>query len=191
MLSDPGSGEEWERPDLAQEGCAEAGRWLLGSALSGYPDALNALTDLAADDLTDASQRALLEVIQDLQARDAPIDLVTVLGEIKKRGDQFPLPADRRAELYLHGLLESARGHAAGYYKLVVLENKLRRVACSAGTRIELAARSHSEEAFSAVVDSAFADIQNARERLGAARTAARGVEHAVPRNASMTAVNT
>jgi replicative DNA helicase len=128
--------------DLVEVGCLEAGRSVLGTALAGSTAAREALGHLQSDDLTDTRQRAVLEAIQALITREAPIDPVTVLGELRAGGTDVRMPAGRDAGVFLADLMEHAMTGHPGFHVRVILEYALRRDMRRAGMRIQQAAGS-------------------------------------------------
>lgn len=129
--------------DLVDVGCEEAGAALLGSALFGCPEARTAVGELRDDDLTDTRQRAVLVAMHALIERAAPVDPVTVLGEMRAHGSsEVRLPAGRDAGVYLADLMERGMTGHARHYLAVILEHGVRRAARTAGTRITQAAGS-------------------------------------------------
>jgi replicative DNA helicase len=126
--------------DLVDVGCVEAGQAILGAALIGGPAARDAVASLESNDLTDTRQRAVLEAMHALIAREAPIEPTTVLGELRAGGSDVRMPAGRDCGVYLADLMEHAGNGHPSFHLRVVLEYALRREVRQAGIRITQAA---------------------------------------------------
>jgi replicative DNA helicase len=131
-----------EALDLVDVGCVEAGQAVLGAALVGGSAARDVVTCLESGDLTDTRQRAVLEAMLALIARDAPIEPATVLGQLRAGGADVRLPAGRDAGVYLSDLMEYAGAGHPRFHLRVILEHALRRETRQTGTRITQAAGS-------------------------------------------------
>lgn len=156
--------------DLVDVGCDEAGAALLGSALFGSPEARGAVAELHVDDLTDTRQRAVLAAMRPLIDRGAPLDPVTVVGEMRANGSsEARLPAGRDAGVYLADLMEQGMTGQARFYLAVILEHGVRRAARQAGTRIVQAAGSMPLSDLPALVGDEARRVLDAVQRRDAA----------------------
>jgi replicative DNA helicase len=112
----------------------EAEESVLGSMmLSG--EAIAAVTDqgLRADDFYRSGHRAIFEALTNLYARGEPVDAITAVEELRRRGtlDQAGGP------LYLHHLVETVGTPAsAGHYARIVSDHALLRRLIGAASEI-------------------------------------------------------
>lgn len=152
--------------DLVDVGCDEAGAAVLGSALFGRADARAVVALLRIEDLTDTRQRAVLVAMHALIERGAPIDPVTVVGEMRAQGSsEARLPAGRDAGVYTADLMERGMTGAPQFHLRVILEHGVRRAAQSAGMRITQAAGTMPVDDLAAFVADQVTVVQLAEKR--------------------------
>jgi replicative DNA helicase len=96
---------------------------LLGSMLWDAEAIAAAVSAVNATDMTSAGREALFASIVEVQARGAPVDLVKVLDELRKRGEERRVDALELARLF--DLVPS--GASAGHYAAIVARMARRR----------------------------------------------------------------
>jgi replicative DNA helicase len=122
------------RPERVPPHNLEAEASLLGSMmLSGEAIAQVADTGLRADDFYRRSHQGVFEALTTLYARGEPVDAITAVEELRRRGDL----ESAGGALYIHHLVEQVGTPAsAGHYARIVSEHALLRRMISASAEI-------------------------------------------------------
>lgn len=119
--------------------CVEAERALLSCVLAlPYPDALELVESLEAQDFTDPRLQDVLASSRRILAGGERPDAITVLGDLQREGLAPAFSANREAGSYLVDLAAAAPSvGSGGHYRRIVVETAWRRRVQEAGGRLQ------------------------------------------------------
>jgi len=162
--------------------CVEAERALLSCVLAlPYPDALELVESLEAQDFTDPRlQDVLASSRRILTGGDRP-DAVTVLGDLQREGLASAFSANREAGTYLVDLAAAAPSVGSwGHYRRIVVESTWRRRVQQAGERLLQAAGQSALDDLEQLVAAEVVDLRDCSMRWRASYGAPPAVPLAV-----------
>jgi len=119
-------------------GCTEAERGVLGGLLCLPAAGARAVTDtMVFADFTDPRHRGIFEAVTVLVAAGTPADPITVVGYLRRTGQERCFTSDRAPGVFLFDLLDAlpSLGNLQ-YYRRIVVEHAARRRAREASVRV-------------------------------------------------------
>lgn len=144
---------------------AESERALVGGVLCGWNDHLTALAELAEDDLGELQLRRLLPILRDLVDRGVIPTAPAVLDELRRTGDVSY--RDGTAGPFLADVVALACWPGVAWFELTaILRARWRRRIVEAGVRLVQFGPDSSDEVLAALVESEYAAVRGAGERL-------------------------